>query len=75
MNKKMEQLKKAEKVNYVFDKMDKETQEAVKSLINHLMVAKEEKKLKKSEKSSWLMFAFLGMNLIQVVEKTSFRSE
>ena len=59
MNKKMEQLKKAEKVNYVFDKMDKETQEAVKSLINHLMVAKEEKKLKKSEKSSWLMFAFL----------------
>jgi len=40
MNKKMEQLKKAEKVNYVFDKMDKETQEAVKSLINHLMVAK-----------------------------------
>jgi len=59
MNKKMEQLKKAEKVNYVFDKMDNETQEAVKSLINHLMVAKEEKKLKKSEKSSWLMFAFL----------------
>ena len=43
MNKKMEQLKKAEKVNYVFDKMDKETQEAVKSLINHLMVAKTKK--------------------------------
>ena len=40
----MEQLKKAEKVNYVFDKMDKETQEAVKSLINHLMVAKTKKK-------------------------------
>jgi len=52
MNKKMEQLKKAEKVNYVFDKMDKETQETVKSLINHLMVAREEKKLKKNEKSS-----------------------
>ncbi len=43
MNKKMEMLKKAEKVNYVFDKMDKETQEAVKSLINHLMVAKTKK--------------------------------
>ena len=43
MNKKMELLKKAEKVNHVFDKMDKETQEAVKSLINHLMVAKTKK--------------------------------
>ena len=43
MNKKMEMLKKAEKVNHVFDKMDKETQEAVKSLINHLMVAKTKK--------------------------------
>ena len=59
MNKKMELLKKAEKVNYVFDKMDNETQEAIKGLINHLMVAKEVKKLKKNEKSSWLMFAFL----------------
>ena len=38
--KKIELLEKAKKVNYVFDKMDKETQEAVKSLINHLMVAK-----------------------------------
>ena len=43
MNKKMELLEKAKKVNYVFDKMDKETQEAVKSLINHLMVAKTKK--------------------------------
>ena len=43
MNKKMELLKKAEKVNHVFDKMDKETQEAVKSLINHLMVSKTKK--------------------------------
>ena len=48
----MELLKKAEKVNYVFDNMDNETQEAIKSLINHLMVAKEVKKLKKNEKSS-----------------------
>ena len=45
MNKKMEQLKKAEKVKFVFEKMDKETQEAVKSLINHLMVKKTEKEL------------------------------
>ena len=45
MNKKMEQLKKAEKVKFVFEKMDKETQEAVKSLINHLMVAKTKKDL------------------------------
>ena len=43
MNKKMKLLEKAKKVNYVFDKMDKETQEAVKSLINHLMVAKTKK--------------------------------
>ena len=43
MNKKMELLEKAKKVNYVFDKMDKETQDTVKSLINHLMVAKTEK--------------------------------
>ena len=45
MNKKMELLKKAEKVNYNFEKMDKETQDAVKSLINHLMVAKTKKDL------------------------------
>ena len=45
MNKKIELLKKAEKVNYNFEKMDKETQDAVKSLINHLMVAKTEKEL------------------------------
>jgi hypothetical protein len=43
MNKKMELLEKAKKVNYVFDKMDKETQDTVKSLINHLMVAKTKK--------------------------------
>ena len=38
MNKKIKLLEKAKKVNYAFDKMDKETQEAVKGLINHLMV-------------------------------------
>ena len=43
MNKKMELLKKAEKVNNNFEKMDKETQDAVKSLINHLMVKKVKK--------------------------------
>ena len=43
MNKKMELLEKAKKINYVFDKMDKETQDTVKSLINHLMVAKTKK--------------------------------
>ncbi len=41
MNKKIELLKRAKRVNFVFEKMDSETQEAVKSLINHLMVAKE----------------------------------
>ena len=40
MNKKMKLLEKAKKANYVFDKMNKETQEAFKSLINHLMMAK-----------------------------------
>ena len=49
MNKKMESLEKAKKVNYVFDKMDKETQNAVKSLINHLMIAKSKKELKIDE--------------------------
>ena len=49
MNKKMKSLEKAKKVNYVFDKMDKETQHAVKSLINHLMVAKSKKELKIDE--------------------------
>ena len=39
----MQLLEKAKKVNYVFDKMDKETQDTVKSLINHLMVAKTKK--------------------------------
>ena len=47
MNKKMKLLEKAKKVSYVFDKMDKETQEAVKSLINHLMVAKTKRNLNK----------------------------
>jgi len=37
---KMLSLDKAKKVNYVFEQMDTETQGAVKSLINHLMVAK-----------------------------------
>ena len=36
----MDLLKKAKKVNFVFEKMDQETQEAVKSLINHLQIAK-----------------------------------
>ena len=40
MNKKIKLLEKAKKVNFIFDKMDKETQDAVKDLINHLMVAK-----------------------------------
>ena len=40
MNKKMKLLEKAKKVKFAFDKMDKETQEAVKSLINHLQIAK-----------------------------------
>ena len=43
-NKKMKLLEKANKVNYVFENMDKETQDAIKSLINHLMVAKTKKK-------------------------------
>jgi len=43
MNDKMKLLEKAKKVKYAFDKMDKETQEAVKGLINHLMMAKVKK--------------------------------
>jgi hypothetical protein len=43
-NKKMKSLSKADKVGFIWDKMDKETQGAVKSLINHLMVKKYEKK-------------------------------
>ena len=42
-NKKMELLKKAEKVKYKFENMDKQTQDAIKSLINHMMVAKTKK--------------------------------
>jgi len=49
MNNKMKSLEKAKKVSYIFDKMDKETQEAVKSLINHLMIAKTKKELKINE--------------------------
>ena len=49
MNDKMKLLEKAKKVKYAFDKMDKETQEAVKSLINHLMIAKTKKELKINE--------------------------
>ena len=40
------------KVNYVFDKMDKDVQESIKFLINMLQVKREEKKLKKSEKKT-----------------------
>ena len=45
MSDKVKLLENAKKVNYNFDKMDKETQEAVKGLINHLMVAKTKKDL------------------------------
>tara|TARA_E500000331_G_scaffold147652_1_gene143796 strand:+ start:1336 stop:1554 length:219 start_codon:yes stop_codon:yes gene_type:complete len=38
-----------DKIKNVFDKMDKETQEAVKSLIDHLMVAKTKKEHKIDE--------------------------
>ena len=40
INDKMKSLDKASKVNFVFDKMDKETQVAVKGLINHLQMAR-----------------------------------
>tara|TARA_S200000501_G_scaffold291145_1_gene276284 strand:+ start:568 stop:750 length:183 start_codon:yes stop_codon:yes gene_type:complete len=40
INDKMKSLDKASKVNFVFDKMDKETQAAVKGLINHLQMAR-----------------------------------
>ena len=49
MSDKVKLLENAKKVNFVFDKMDKETQEAIKSLINHLMVAKTKKDLKINE--------------------------
>jgi len=54
MNKKMKALEKASKVNFKFENMDSETQEAIKSLINHLMVKREEKKLKENENKAWL---------------------
>ena len=47
------------KVQKLFKSMDKDVQESIKFLINTLQVKREEKKLKKNEKSSWLMFAFL----------------
>jgi len=40
---KMLSLDRAKKVNYVFEQMDLETQESIKSLISHLMVAKTKK--------------------------------
>ena len=43
INSKMLNLDRAKKVNYVFEQMDTETQGAVKSLINHLMIAKTKK--------------------------------
>ena len=49
MSDKVKLLENAKKVNYNFDKMDKETQEAIKSLINHLMVAKTKSDLKINE--------------------------
>tara|TARA_B100000287_G_scaffold281422_1_gene265203 strand:+ start:383 stop:532 length:150 start_codon:yes stop_codon:yes gene_type:complete len=49
MSDKVKLLENAKKVNFVFDKMDKETQEAIKSLINHLMVAKTKRDLKINE--------------------------
>ena len=42
-------MKKIDKIKNMFDKMDKETQEAVKGLINHLMVAKAKKDNKINE--------------------------
>jgi len=38
-----------DKIKNVFDKMDKETKEAVKGLINHLMVARAKKEHKIDE--------------------------
>ena len=49
MSDKLKLLENAKRVNFVFDKMDKETQEAIKSLINHLMVAKTKRDLKINE--------------------------
>ena len=49
MNEKIRALEKASKVNFKFENMDSETQQAIKSLINHLMVKREEKKLKENE--------------------------
>ena len=42
------------KIKKVFDKMDPEIQEAVKFLINEIMVKRELKKLEKSENKAWL---------------------
>ena len=39
INDKMKSLDRASKVKFAFDKMDKETQDAVKSLITHLHMA------------------------------------
>ena len=49
MSDKVKLLENAKRVYFVFDKMDKETQEAIKSLINHLMVAKTKRDLKINE--------------------------
>ena len=40
INNKMKSLDRASKVKFAFDKMDKEAQAAVKSLINHLQMAR-----------------------------------
>jgi len=40
INDKMKSLDKASKVKFAFDKMDKETQAAVKGLITHLQMAR-----------------------------------
>ena len=40
VNEKMTGLKKASDVDFMFDKMDDEAKGAVKSLINHLMMAR-----------------------------------
>ena len=58
MNEKIRALEKASKVNFKFENMDSETQEAIKSLINHLMVKREEKKLKENENKAWLCHLF-----------------
>ena len=43
------------KIKKVFEKLDPELQEAVKSLINDIQVKREIKKLEKNENKAWLV--------------------